>query len=89
MAGILINRAIGSQGVPKKFGKLSMKTTHDLMGVSELIAKKLGAGEITLSEAQDLFSMIEQRRKLIETHEHDKRLQNLEEVRFDTLDRAA
>jgi hypothetical protein len=73
------NRLLGPQTVPKKFGKLSMRTTDELMDTFDLVAKKLGAGEITLTEAQELFAIIEQRRKLIETHEHGKRLQDLEE----------
>jgi hypothetical protein len=92
LLAILINWALGRQALPKKFGKLSMRTTDDLMRMSDLAAKKLGAGEITLTEAQDLCSIIEQRRKVIETHEFGKRLQNLEEGRFkrdEPLDRAA
>jgi hypothetical protein len=78
----LMNRALGPPAFPKKFGKLSMRTTDDLMGMSDLVAKKLGAGEITPTEALDVGSFIEQRRKVIETHEFEKRLQNLEEGRF-------
>jgi hypothetical protein len=88
----LMNRALGPQGSPKKFGRLSMRTTDDLMRMSDLVAKKLGAGEITPTEALDFGSFIEQRRKVIETHEFDKRLQDLEEGRFkrdDPLDRVA
>ena len=48
----------------------------------DLVAKKLGAGEITLTEAQDFSLIIELRRKVIETHEYGKRLQDLEEGRF-------
>ena len=69
-----------------------MRTTQDLTGMFDLVVKKLGAGEITLTEAQNLCSLIEQRRKLIDTHEHEKRLQNLEEGRVkldEPLDRAA
>jgi hypothetical protein len=51
------------------------------MGMSDLVARKLGAGEITPSEALDVGSFIEQRRKIIETHELEKRLQTLEERR--------
>jgi hypothetical protein len=88
----LINRALGPPLFPKKLGTLSMRTTDDLMHVSDLVAKKLGAGEITLTEAQEFGSLIEQRRKLIETHEFGKRLQRLEEGQFkrdEPLDRAA
>jgi hypothetical protein len=87
-----VNWLLGPQTFPKKFGKLPMRTTDDLMETFDLVAKKLGAGEITLSEAQELVSMIEQRRKLIETHGFEKRLQNIEEGRFkrdEPLDRAA
>jgi hypothetical protein len=88
----LMNRALGPHAFPKKFGKLSMRTTDDLLQISDLVATKLGAGKITLIEAQELCSLIEQRRKVIETHEFGKRLQNLEEGRFkrdQALDRAA
>lgn len=88
----LMNRALGPQAFPRKLGKLSMRTTDDLMRTSDLVTKRLGAGEITLTEAQDFGSYIEQRRKLIETHEFGKRLQDLEDGRFqrdEPLDRAA
>jgi len=87
-----VNRLLGPQTFPKKFGKLPMRTTGDLMDTFDLVAKQLGAGEITLSEAQELLSIIEQRRKLIETHDMERRLQNVEEGRFkrdEPLDRAA
>ena len=82
MLSTLMNRVFGPQAFPKKFGKLAMRTTDDLMGMFDLVAKKLGAGEITPTEALDVGSFIEQRRKVIETHEFEKRLQNLEEGRF-------
>ena len=86
----LMNRALGPHEYPKKFGKLSMRTTDDLMRMSDLVAKKLGAGEITPTEALDLGSFIEQRRKVIETHEFEKRLQSLEQSKRDQpLDRVA
>ena len=84
----LVNRALGPQACPKKFGKLAMRTTDDLMHMSDLVAKKLGAGEITTTEALDLGSFIEQRRKVIETHEFGKRLQSVEQFQRDQpLDR--
>ena len=92
MLSTLMNRALGPQAFPKKFGKLVMRTTDDLLRVSDLVAKKLGGGEITLTEAQDFSLIIELRRKVIETHEYGKRLQDLEEGRFkrdEPLDRAA
>jgi hypothetical protein len=65
-----------------------MRTTDDLMRMSDLVAKKLGAGDITTTEALDLGSFIEQRRKVIETHEFEKRLQSVEQFKRDLpLDR--
>ena len=75
----LMNRALGPQEYPKKFGKLAMRTTDDLMRMSDLVAKKLGAGDITTTQALDLGSFIEQRRKVIEAHEFEKRLQSVEQ----------
>jgi hypothetical protein len=84
----LMNRALGPQAFPKKFGKLAMRTTDDLMRMSDLVAKKLGAGDITTTEALDLGSFIEQRRKVIETYEFEKRLQSVEQFKRDLpLDR--
>ena len=59
----LMNRALGPQASPKKCGKLSMRTTEVLMGMSDLVARKLGAGVITTSEALDVGSFIEQRHR--------------------------
>jgi hypothetical protein len=92
MLSTLMNRVLGPQAFPKKFGKLAMRTTEDLLRISDLVAKKLGAGEITLTEAHDFSLIIELRRKVIETHEYGKRLQDLEEGRRKSdhpLDRAA
>jgi hypothetical protein len=92
MLSTLISRALGPQAVPQKFGKFSMRTTDDLLHMSDWVAKKLRAGVITLAEALDFGSLIEQRRKVIETHEYGKRLQDIEDGRSqrdEPLNRAA
>ena len=88
----LMTRALGPHALPTKFGRLSMRTTDDLIRNSDLAAKKLGTGEITVAEALDFGSFLEQRRKLIETHDLEQRLRKLEEERLgrnEPLDRAA
>jgi len=92
LLALLMGRALGPQASSKKFGMLTMRTTDDLMRVSDLIVKKLGAGEITIAEALELSVLVERRRKLIETHELVARVQDLEEGRLrrdEPLDKAA
>ncbi|MEO8052889.1 MAG: hypothetical protein ABI833_20960, partial [Acidobacteriota bacterium] len=89
---IFVNRALGPHALPTKLGKFSMRTPDDLMRMSDLVAKKLGAGKITLAEALDYSSLIGQQRQLIETVEFNKRLLEIEEDRVhsgEPLDRAA
>jgi hypothetical protein len=64
---------------PLKLGKLTMKTVADLVQAHELVAEKLGAGEITIEQAGTLDTFIEHRRKLLETNELDTRMREVEE----------
>jgi hypothetical protein len=60
---------------------LPMRTLADLDQASETIRKALAAGEVSLDEVGTLASLVEARRRLIETTELERRLAALEESR--------
>jgi hypothetical protein len=64
--------------LPIKLGKLPLKTFKDLDQASEDILNKAGSGKISLSEALDVFSMIETRRRVLIGVELERRLSAIE-----------
>jgi hypothetical protein len=63
---------------PVKTGPLRMHTIDDLSQTSEAIMKKVSSGQLTLSEAGEVASLLEGRRRIIETNEMEPRLRALE-----------
>jgi hypothetical protein len=64
--------------LPVKIGKLSLGTAADLSKASELITQKVAEGRITPGQGHAVAELLEQRRKIIETEDLDRRLQALE-----------
>jgi hypothetical protein len=77
----LLTLAFGSKTLPTKIGNLPMKTVQDLLSSFERIARKVGAGEITLEQAHFTLGLIDKGRELIEAQEIDKRLRAVEKER--------
>jgi hypothetical protein len=77
--GLLLKLGLDAPAKPAKFGKVSMRTTDDLMKLSETVTQQWGAGKISTQEADSIYAIIEQHRKLIETHELAKSVRELEE----------
>ena len=79
-----ILRMLASRSVPRqkelpvKIGRLPMRTLEDLDRASEVTLEKATSGKIALSDAQEIFEMIEKRRRVLETRDMERRLSALE-----------
>ena len=75
LAGHIVPRR---KDLPVKLGKLALTTFRDLDRASEAILNKAGSGKISVSEAADLFNMIETRRRVLMAVELEQRISALE-----------
>ena len=67
-----------ARDLPVNIGRLPLKTMEDLDQASEATLRKATAGKIALSEAREIFDMIETRRGVLVTQDMDRRLSMLE-----------
>ena len=79
MLSFLLKLGYEPSPTPFKFGKMPMLTLDDLMKASEIVMEYWSAGEISAQEAKAAHEVIEERRKLIETHVLAKGFNELEE----------
>jgi hypothetical protein len=63
---------------PIRFGNLPTRTLTDLDQATQAIFRRAGSGKIGLSEALDVCTMIENRRRVLMTLEIEQRLSALE-----------
>ena len=66
---------------PVKIGPLRLGTPEELLQTYDSVMEMVAAGQITLSAAKDIIELIEARRLIIETKEHELRLKALEQER--------
>ena len=66
---------------PPNIGPLPMGTAQELLQSNENVMKALAAGKLTLPQAQVIDTLIETRRRVVETGEMDARIQVLEQLR--------
>ena len=79
MLRLLANRIVPRQrDWPVKIGRLPMSTFQDLDRASEATLKKATTGKIALSEAQEIFDMVENRRRVLVAQDLERRLSTLE-----------
>jgi len=77
-------RMLASQLVPKRrgspvnIGRLELTTLEDLNRASATVFEKASSGKIGMSEALDFCTMIEGRRRVLETQDLERRLSALE-----------
>ena len=64
--------------LPVKTGPLCMGTPAEFSGTFEQLLKKVATQQLTLREAQQIATLIEGRRRVIETEELEARLRVLE-----------
>ena len=75
LAGRILPRQKDS---PVKIGRLPMNTFEDLAWASDAILKKATSGKISLSDAQEIFEMIENRRRVLVAQDLEGRFSALE-----------
>jgi hypothetical protein len=56
-----------------------MSTPEELLQAQENVMQELTLGQLTLNQAEKIFSLIEARRRLLETQELERRMRALEE----------
>jgi hypothetical protein len=60
-------------------GPLPMSTPAELLKAQDNVMQELALGQLTLNQAEQFFSLIEARRRLLETQELEQRMRALEE----------
>ena len=63
---------------PVKTGQLRTRSIAELSQTLEAVFKKVSSGQLTLSEAAEIASLLDGRRRIMETQEMDLRLRTLE-----------
>jgi len=66
------------RGLPVNLGRLPMDTLEDLDRASAITLKKATSGKLGLNEAVNISTMIEGRRRVLETQNLERRLSALE-----------
>ena len=66
----------------------SVKTSTGLVAALDCVLGAVASGDLTLSEAQQLTSILEVQRRTLETEELDSRIKCLEEARRDAITEA-
>jgi hypothetical protein len=80
MLRLLLDRVLPRpKDAPVSIGALPMSTAEELLQSQGNVMQELALGQLTLNQAQQIFSLIEARRRLLETQELEQRLRALEE----------
>lgn len=66
------------QDPPVRLGRFPMNTIDGLLQAQERVMKKVASGDITPAQAKQLDDLLETRRQLIVTQDHEKRVSTLE-----------
>jgi hypothetical protein len=68
------------KGPAVKVGRLRLDTIDGLLQTHQSLANKVGSGQITPSEAQQIDLLIESRRRLLETQDMERRVRAIEQL---------
>ena len=80
MLRLLLDRVLPRpKDAPVSLGPLPMNTPEELLQAQESVMQELALGQITPNQATEIFSLIEARRRVLETQELEQRLRALEE----------
>jgi hypothetical protein len=80
MLRLLLDRVLPRpKDAPVSIGPLPMSTPAELLQAQETVMQELALGQLTLNQAEQIFSLIEARRRVLETQELEQRLRALEE----------
>jgi hypothetical protein len=76
----LLHQLPRPQDSPVKIGRLPMNTLEELIGSQGIVMNKVTTGQITPTQAQKIDSMLENRRRHIETQDLARRVRALEQI---------
>jgi hypothetical protein len=80
MLRLLLDRVLPRQkDAPVSIEPLPISTPEELLQAQESVMRELALGQLSLRQAQQIFSLIEARRRVLETQELEQRLRALEE----------
>jgi hypothetical protein len=80
MLRLLLDRVLPrTKDAAVSIGLLPMRTPEELLQAQESVMQELALGQLTLNQVEQIFSLIEARRRLLETQELEQRLRALEE----------
>ena len=80
MLRLLLDRVLPRpKDAPVSIGPLPMSTPEELLQAQESVMQELELGQLSLNQAEQIFSLIEARRRVLETQELEQRLRALEE----------
>jgi hypothetical protein len=68
MLRLLLDRVL-PKGDPVTIGPLPMRTTEELLQSQAKVMQELGSGQLTLNQAEQIFLLMENCRRLLETHD--------------------
>jgi hypothetical protein len=84
MLRLLLDRVLPRpKDAPVSIESLPIRTPEELLQAQESVMKELALGQLSLNQAQQIFSLIEARRRVLETQELEQRLRALEERMLD------
>ena len=73
-----LDRVITRRSVQVRIGALPARTAEDIAKSSEKIVKQVAAGKLPIAEGEQVLSILELRRRAIETEQFEQRLRTLE-----------
>ena len=80
MLRLLLDRVLPRQkDAPVSIEPLPISTPEELLQAQESVMRELALGQLSLHQAKQIFSLIEARRRVLETQELEQRLRALEE----------
>ena len=79
-AGILLARTWPRRrGRPVTFELPALQETADLIRAQAVLVAAVARGQLTPEEAADVSTLVENQRRAVETHDHERRIAELEE----------
>jgi hypothetical protein len=63
-----------------EIGPLPMGTSEDLVQSQAKVMQELGLGQLTLHQAEQIFSLLDNRRRVLETHELAQHVRAIEDM---------
>jgi hypothetical protein len=65
---------------PVTIGRLPMGTPEELLQSQARVMQELASGKLSLNQVEQIFQMLENARKLMETRDHNQRVRAMEQL---------